>query len=219
MNDGDALQGFQGDLKEIHERLRHARVAAGYDKITDAALAIGVSPVTYTSHENGGRGFSPEKALGYAAHFGVNPAWILFGEQGGLFPMHLNEGVPTKDSPSSQNIQQLGILDRLHVDQDNAQMYEVIGDYMYDPEKPFSPGALLPGENVIIDTSDRTPSPAGTFAIDDGIGIAIRMIEIIPGQKPISVRITGRNPRYGVFERPLSDVEILGRVKAKVCSL
>lgn len=74
-------------LKTAHDRLRHARTAAGYKTAADFAAAIGVQDGTYRHHENGIRGLSPNAAKRYASHLGVSATWLMFGE----------DNVPTND--------------------------------------------------------------------------------------------------------------------------
>ena len=61
------------------ERLRNAREAAGYATAAEGAERAGVKYYTYAQHENGIRGIPVDKAARYAAAFGVEPQWILYG--------------------------------------------------------------------------------------------------------------------------------------------
>lgn len=203
----------------IAERLRQARKDAGYRTAADAARAMGISPVTYTSHENGTRNFTPKLAEKYGKHFGVKPEAILYD---------MNDDDPVTGSLGPQIdesiIDELELPDdflqtRLRIQQGGARMLEVEGDYMYDPSCPSAAGSLLPGDRVIVDIHDRKPSPPGAFAVYDGAGVTLKLIEVVPNSAPLVIRITGRNPRYENFERPASDVAIIGRVKAKVSML
>lgn len=65
---------------EIADRLKMARVQAGFSSARHAANSFGWNPVTYTSHENGTRGLRSDIAKRYAAAFRVSPAWLLTGE-------------------------------------------------------------------------------------------------------------------------------------------
>lgn len=59
------------------ERLRDARVNAGWRSAQSAAEAFGWTISTYRSHENGARGFDVQDAKRYARAFKVNPGWLL----------------------------------------------------------------------------------------------------------------------------------------------
>lgn len=61
------------------DRLRAARLRAGYGKAVDAARAFGWEPPTYHAHENGTRGLTARAAEKYARAYRVQPSWLLFG--------------------------------------------------------------------------------------------------------------------------------------------
>ncbi|HET9159149.1 MAG TPA: S24 family peptidase [Caulobacteraceae bacterium] len=65
--------------REVADRLRRAREAAGYDTAKAAADAIGIPAATFTQHENGTRGLPAGKARLYAHAFAVTPEWLLYG--------------------------------------------------------------------------------------------------------------------------------------------
>jgi len=66
-------------MQKAADRLRHARVAAGFATAAEAAIRFGWNPNTYKSHENGQRGVKPETSEQYARAFRVSPAWLSFG--------------------------------------------------------------------------------------------------------------------------------------------
>lgn len=68
-----------GPRSEQHERLRAARLAAGYASTSDAARAMGLAVSTYTNHENGTAGLS-RSGDRYARFFGVNYEWLMTGK-------------------------------------------------------------------------------------------------------------------------------------------
>jgi transcriptional regulator with XRE-family HTH domain len=63
-------------MGERHERLREARIAAGYERASDAAARFGWNENTYKSNENGNAPFSFRKAKEYAEAFGVRAEWL-----------------------------------------------------------------------------------------------------------------------------------------------
>ena len=63
----------------IAERLRQARMAAGFTSAKDAARALNEPDSTYTQHENAKRGFGTEKATRYAMFFKSNLDWLMTG--------------------------------------------------------------------------------------------------------------------------------------------
>lgn len=75
---------------------------------------------------------------------------------------------------------------------------------------------FLPGEHVLVDLSDRMPSPAGIFIISDGVGHMLRQCEIIPGRLPLTIRLSAANSRFDSHEIAVKDAGLVGRVIAKL---
>src|SRR3954469_5903374 len=63
-------------MAERHDRLRQARIAAGFERASDAATRFGWNENTYKSNENGNAPFSFRKARDYAEAFGVRAEWL-----------------------------------------------------------------------------------------------------------------------------------------------
>jgi SOS-response transcriptional repressor LexA len=70
---------FEAMAAEPNERLREARIKAGYPSAAAASRAFGWGS-TYASHENGSRGILPDTAERYAKAFRVPAEWILFAK-------------------------------------------------------------------------------------------------------------------------------------------
>lgn len=66
-------------MKARAERLRKARVTAGFASPADAVEAFGWNANTYKSHENGVRGLTEKMASRYGTAFNVDPSWLLWG--------------------------------------------------------------------------------------------------------------------------------------------
>ncbi|TGT36196.1 LexA family transcriptional regulator [Mesorhizobium sp. M8A.F.Ca.ET.165.01.1.1] len=62
------------------DRLREARLNAGFKSATKAAEALKIPLGTYAGHENGSRTFDTEAAKLYSKAFNVRVAWLMFGE-------------------------------------------------------------------------------------------------------------------------------------------
>ena len=60
-------------------RLRIARLRAGFQTAKEAAEALGFPVSTYLAHENGSRGYPAKKAEIYARRFKVREQWLLYG--------------------------------------------------------------------------------------------------------------------------------------------
>lgn len=68
-------------MATMNERLRDARIAAGFQSASSAAKSHGWSVSTYIAHENGQNDYSPEKAEVYAKAFKTSAEWLLFGKE------------------------------------------------------------------------------------------------------------------------------------------
>lgn len=68
------------DMETPNQRLKLARIRAGYESASDAARALGLPLATYIQHENGYRGFPVKRAPTYARKFKVSEEWLLYGK-------------------------------------------------------------------------------------------------------------------------------------------
>jgi hypothetical protein len=64
----------------MNERLRNARIAAGFASATDAIEYCKWKGSTYRAHENGQNNFNAEYATRYGKAYGVSASWLLLGE-------------------------------------------------------------------------------------------------------------------------------------------
>lgn len=67
-------------MKLLADRLKHARILAGFESAASAARRFHWAEPTYSAHENGTRGFPMNKAQAYAAAFAVNLEWLITGK-------------------------------------------------------------------------------------------------------------------------------------------
>lgn len=72
--------------------------------------------------------------------------------------------------------------------------------------------SLMPGQRVMVDTADITPSPPGIFVVWDGLALVIKRVQVVAHSDPLRVVISSDNPRYQPYERTLSEAHIRGRV-------
>ena len=73
----------------------------------------------------------------------------------------------------------------------------------------------MPGDRIIVDCADTTPSPSGPFVIWNGIAYTIVRLQVILGISPLRVRVISDNEKYENTENALSDLDIVGRVFGK----
>jgi hypothetical protein len=88
-------------MSDPAERLRIARLRAGFATGKEAAEALGFPVSTYLSHENGSRGYPAKKAYTYARKFKVREQWLLYG---------VGPGPGESDDPKAEVVD---IMDRL----------------------------------------------------------------------------------------------------------
>ena len=65
---------------------------------------------------------------------------------------------------------------------------------------------------VMLDTSQKSPSPPGIFILHDGVGLVAKQIELIPNTQPQMLQIRSENPAYRTYRRCIDEVRIIGRV-------
>lgn len=72
------------------------------------------------------------------------------------------------------------------------------------------------GEHVIVDLTDKTPSPPGVFIVSDGFGTLVRQCEFVAGSKPTKFKISAISDKFQPQILLEDDFKILGRVIAKL---
>lgn len=98
----------------------------------------------------------------------------------------------------------------------HAIIVEVYGDSGYDPKNAGAPGSLYPGDRVIVDVDDRRPSPPGPFLVWDGVGLVVKLVEMVRGSDPARIRLKSRNPGYEAYEATEDEARIIGRVRGRI---
>lgn len=71
---------------------------------------------------------------------------------------------------------------------------------------------LWPGQRVMVDIEDRTPSPPGIFVVWDGLGLVLKYVEVVANSEPLRVRISSANAAFQAYERNIGEAYINGRV-------
>jgi SOS-response transcriptional repressor LexA len=83
------VQRYAARMESPAERLKAARLKAGYETAKAAAEAMGATVSTYIQHESGVRGYPSKTAARYARYFRVAPEWLLYG-RGSADPIVVN---------------------------------------------------------------------------------------------------------------------------------
>lgn len=213
-------------MSEQANRLRSARIAAGFPSAASAAEFLGERAPTYSGHENGSRGIPPEKARKYARAFRVTPEWILFGRGGpsastgsdAAPPIEQTALVPVYDVQASagfgsivdgeEHVASLAFppdyLRRLtRANPRDLKIITVKGDSMVP--------TLSDDDVVMLDVSKRDLSYDGLFVIrDNGDGLLVKRV----GRATRNGHITliSDNRVYLPVERLASEIEVIGKV-------
>jgi SOS-response transcriptional repressor LexA len=155
-----------GQIEDIEpsERLRQARIAAGFKTAKQATDRFNWNYVTYQQHEKGTRGLQ-RAATKYAKKLGVSPAWLLTGEGSGpgssgspnYIPLisWINAGKMAADEAPSEAIDTVVAANL----DPNGQWIalRVQGDSM----DRISP----PGSVIFVNRNDRDLVPGGFYVV------------------------------------------------------
>jgi phage repressor protein C with HTH and peptisase S24 domain len=214
-------------MSDKPERLREARISAGFETAADAAAYLGLATPTYTSHENGSRGITAKKAELYARAFKVSPEWLLYGSG-----KELPKSAAT--TPGAEPIAMIPVYDvqasagdgMMVLTEDAAYMLEFPRGYLQYITKGANPthlaiigvrgDSMLPtladDDIVMLDRSKRDLSQDGLFVIRDN-GDALLVKRIGRARTPGHVTVISDNRSlYDPVEKSLDDIEVIGRV-------
>jgi len=97
------------------------------------------------------------------------------------------------------------VRDQLHTTPGRLLVLDTTGDSMAP--------TIVSGERVIIDTSHKTPTPDGLYAIRDTFEcIVVKRLQVLRSSRPTRVKIISDNPNHPGEEMPLADLEVVGKV-------
>jgi transcriptional regulator with XRE-family HTH domain len=97
------------------------------------------------------------------------------------------------------------VRDQLHSLSGRLLVIETTGDSMAP--------TIVSGERVIVDTSHKTPTPDGLYAIRDTFNhIVVKRLQVLRSTRPPRVKLISDNPNHPSEEAPLGDLEIVGKV-------
>ncbi len=72
------------EIRAMAERLRRARITAGFGRATEAVRKFGWNYSRYMNYENGGRAIPPKQAILFAAAYDISVDYIYFGKGNSL---------------------------------------------------------------------------------------------------------------------------------------
>jgi transcriptional regulator with XRE-family HTH domain len=163
------------EIKSIAERLRRARVHAGFERATEAVRKFGWNYSRYMNYENGERAIPPKQAILFASAFGVTVDYIYFGkgdilnqiECGGVISSRVVRRIPLARIENIEELQRIAsglepmLAATIPVSGDDslperAIFIEIEDKSMSNPAEPIS---FELGDKALIDL-DASPSPA-----------------------------------------------------------
>ena len=157
-------------METMGDRLRKARIDAGFESASDGAARAAVKYYTYAQHENGTREFPAKRAESYARAFGVDVSWLLYGRgtarrdsQKGEVPLVGYVGAGAAMNLYSEGQGPFGYVAAPSGSNDKTVAAEVRGDslgsffnqwlvFYDDVHAPVSPGQI--GELCVCGLSD-----------------------------------------------------------------
>ena len=162
------------ELKSIAERLRRARINAGFERASEAARRFGWSYSRYMNYENGERSVPPKQAILFASAYGVTVDYIYFGKRELLNQL---EGTQTLISRMVRRIPLVALenmteLKRIASGLEPTAVTVPVGSFESIPERGIfieikdtsmsnarEPISFEPGDKVMIDL-DANPTPS-----------------------------------------------------------
>ncbi len=184
---------------DAHDRLKRARIAAGYETAAEAARAMGLAKPGYTHHENGTRGFVAS-AERYARFFRVSLDWLLTGRgemRGASEALVPVIGVVAAGQASIPAEAEADLLGHVAAPAgESVHAFRVQGESMWP--------RFLEGEFILVDARPVNPQRLiGRYA----------MVQLMDGARMLKIIRAGSRPGLWTLEShnapPLTDVELL----------
>lgn len=151
--------------------------------------------------QNDEPGLAPEEAITALALMSCVPEVDIQASAGGGSGGIIDKKTPPK---GYYGFPKAGFQTLTGAPESGATIIEVIGDSMAP--------TLLPGQRVMVNIEDQTPSPPGIFVLWDGLGFVVKRLEFVAFSEPPRVKVMSDNPRYGAYERIIDEAYIQGRV-------
>jgi len=216
------------EIRSMADRLRRARLNAGFLRATEAVRKFGWNYSRYMNYENGERAIPPKQAMLFATAYHVTVDYIYFGETlilnktkgiNALIP-HAVRRIPLLSLQNKKDFQHIasGLEPMAAValpvsDEDNlperAVFIQIADRSMFNPNERVS---FEPGDRVLIDL-DASPKPSEfVVALAPGEETALfrvyREIERLPGGA-IVFDLVPLNPNFRTI-RVAGDGAIVG---------
>lgn len=199
-------------MEEPKDRLRKARLAAGFKTPAEAARAFPrlINQNTLTSNENGHREISRKMATTYGNAFGVRAGWILYGEDAADvdyrdYDVPLLSMVSAGNLRFQQSVEEHDIIRRLKV----GDLPK--GDWIALQVEGDSMNRIAPdGAIILVDRSDTRLIDGRhyIFALEGG-DATFKMFK----RNPDRLQPYSTNPDYMAVPADREDLYVFGRVR------
>lgn len=175
-----------------HDRLREARIAAGFKSTAEAARALGMMSATLTHHENGTRGFARDAAR-YAKFFKVSLEWLIDG-RGEMRPRRGVQSVPLMGVVAAgssvlpiEDAAGDGLIDEITLPEPGKVAALLVkGESMYP--------RFMEGEIILYDPTPRAPGTMlNHYAVVQTLDGRVMIKKIQPSRKADHWRLWSHN--------------------------
>lgn len=203
---------------EAHERLRSARLNAGYTQAVDAARRFGWSEVTYRAHENGIRGLTTKNVKPYAKAFKVSAGWLLTGEEAGELPENETIDVPLLSKISASTFKAQDGVRAADIERHIKVSHLPKGKWFALTVEGTSMDRVAPdGSIIIVNQADDIllDGKAYVFSLDDGAA-TFKQYRLTP--EPMLTPYSWHPEHYAM---PVGDKDlyVFGRVRRVITDL
>jgi transcriptional regulator with XRE-family HTH domain len=138
------------EIRSIADRLRRARINAGFGRATEAVRKFGWNYSRYMNYENGERAIPPKQAILVAAAYGVTVDYIYFGTGAILNQIERTQAI------SSRMVRGIALVDLENI----AELKRIASglEPMLAVTVPVSAEEALPDRVIFIEIEDMSMS-------------------------------------------------------------
>lgn len=174
------------------------------------ARALGLEPPAVSKILAGTRQIKAQEYIKMREFFGMGGDPSFGTKRSDAYILEpLKSGISERESGEGEWAIPASILNqRTNAEPDQVKIF-LIEENVMEPN-------LKKGEHVIVDLSDTKPSPPGMFVISDGFGFMARHCAFKHGSQPPEVKISAMQEHFEPQMLAFADIEIFGRIIAKM---
>lgn len=138
------------EIRLMADRLRRARISAGFGRATEAVRKYGWNYSRYMNYENGERAIPPKQAILFAAAYGVTVDYIYFGKG------HILNQIEGTHGISSRTVRRIPLVALENI----AEFQRIASgsEPMLAVTVPVSGDETLPDRIIFIEIEDKSMS-------------------------------------------------------------